>query len=433
LTAYPNFKIDMLGATFVDVQCGDCSHNLPLAVTKDDGMPLFGRDWIAAFNLHPRCDRVQLRDDMPEVAKLRRPEQAANMDVDMLLKDYADVVSDRLGKVHGYQASIQLREDAKPVVFKPRPVPFAFKKAADQEIDRLLQGNIFEPIDPITTEITWASPVVYVPKPSGQVRLCGDFKVTINPYLVYTQHPLPRFEEIATTFNGFEEFSVIDLKDAYLQLEVEPVSRKYLVISTHRGYFQYTRLPFGVASAPSLFQAYMDKLLAGIDGVACFLDDIVTGGRTRQEHLVRLRLIFTRLRQAHMTTQLAKLRLLCPEIRYVGHLFDRVGIHPLPDNVAALRDLPTPSNVKELRSFLGSINFYAKFIPNLQRRCIPLHNLLQKGSKWIWTTEHDKLFKQLKMSISSSDTLVHYNPSLPLVLCTDLSENLGTSEVFANC
>ena len=351
---------------------------------------------------------MKLRDFTPDIYSISRPNVKINTnsdDITGLINEFSDVKNNNLGKVKGYKATIILRDDAIPVMFRPRPVPFALRKAADQELDRLIKADIIEPVDPITTQINWASPCVYVPKSTvDSVRPCGDFKVTINPYIVYMQHPLPRFEELMSTFNNFSEYSCMDLRDAYMQLGVDETSRQYLVMSTHRGFFRYKRLCFGVCSAPSLFQSYMDRIFSGLGGVACFLDDIGTGGRTRAEHLARLRATFTRLRQAHMTTQLTKLRPLVPEIRYVGRMIGSRGIHPLPGNVAAIQHMATPTNISELRSFLGAINFYGNFIINLQQHCAPLHDLLRNNTKWSWTPQHDVIFKKLKNVISTDDT-----------------------------
>ena len=130
-----------------------------------------------------------------------------------------------------------------------------------------------------------------------------------------------------------------------------------------------------------------------------------------------------------MTTQLTKLRLLVPKIRYVGRKIDSRGIHPLPENVAAIQHMATPTNISELRSFLGAINFYGNFIVYLQQHCAPFHDLLRNNTKWSWTPQHDVIFKKLKNIISTDDTLVHYDSTLPLVLCTDASD-VGVSAVL---
>ena len=242
----------------VDVTCGGATKRLPLAVVEDDtATPLCGRNWVRALNLGSNNSLVKLRDFTPDVYSISRPNVKINAnsdDITGLINEFTDVINNNLDKVKGYKATITLRDNAIPVVFRLRPVPFALRKAADQELDRLIKADIIEPVDPITTQINWATPCVYVPKSTGDsARLCGDFKVTINPYIVYTQHPLPRFEELMSTFNNFSEYSCIDLCDAYMQLEVDETSRQYLVISTHRGFFRYKRLCFGVCSAPQPF------------------------------------------------------------------------------------------------------------------------------------------------------------------------------------
>lgn len=119
--------------------------------------------------------------------------------------------------------------------------------------------------------------------------MCGDFKVTINPHLLLDKHPLPKPQELFDKLGGGIEFSKIDLTNAYQQILVDEDSEKFLVISTHLGLFKYKRLPFGINSAPSIFQKFMEKLLAGIEGVVVFIDDICVTGRNSAEHLSRLR------------------------------------------------------------------------------------------------------------------------------------------------
>ena len=111
--------------------------------------------------------------------------------------------------------------------------------------------------------------------------MCGDFRA-LNQFLEVTPHPIPTFEEVITKLNNFQTFSVIDLKDAYLQLPLSTKSQKYFVIATHKGYFKYTRMPFGICPASQIFQKYMDTLLSGIEGVTWFMDDICTGGITEK-------------------------------------------------------------------------------------------------------------------------------------------------------
>jgi transposase InsO family protein len=288
--------------------------------------------------------------------------------------------------------------------------------------ERQVKDNIIERVDVMSDPIEWASPLVIQPKKNGKVRICADFKATINKYIKEQIHPLPTLNVVADEFAGFTEFSLIDLKDAYHQLLVALCCRKYLVVATEWGYFRYKCLPFGISIGPMLFQRFMDTLLADIEGVVCVQDDIALGGRNRADHLQRLNKVLSRLQEVGLRVSAEKLKLLQPSIIFLGHLINAEGIHPLPQKVCDFASIPSPTNVSELRSFLGSINQYGRFVPNLLPMCQPLHRLLKKNVSWNWTNEDQALFDRLKLEITSDRVLVHYDPQLPLVLSCDASE-----------
>ena len=173
-----------------------------------------------------------------------------------LLSEYADLFTDDLGCCKGVKAQIHLKEGAIPKFFKARPVPFAKRDQIGAEIDRLEKRGVLEKV----MFSDWASPIVAVIKPSGAVRLCGDFKVSVNQQINIDSYPLPRQEELFASLGGGEEFTKIDLSEAYLQLELEEESQKLLTINTHKGLYKYKRLAFGVASAPAVFQRTMHQL-----------------------------------------------------------------------------------------------------------------------------------------------------------------------------
>ncbi|KFD59941.1 hypothetical protein M514_07281 [Trichuris suis] len=202
-------------------------------------------------------------------------------------------------------------------------------------------------------------------------------------------------------------------------MEVAPASRKYLVIATHKGYYRFKRLPFGVSFAPALFQKTMEQFLAGLEGVAVYIDDIIVSGANREEHMERLHAVFLRLRHAGVRVHAEKCRFLQFSVNYLGHRIDANGVHPTGERIEAIKNMPVPKNTQELRSFLGVVNYYARFIPRLQPLCAPLYELIKTGSKWSWGKQHKQLFDQLRRCLSSSDTLVHYDENLPLVLYTD--------------
>ena len=257
-----------------------------------------------------------------------------------------------------------------------------------------------------------------MPKKDGRFRICGDYKVTVNQVLSVEQYPLPRPEDLFATLAGGKYFSKLDLSQAYLQVLLDEDSRRYVTVNTHQGLYQYTRLPFGVASAPALFQKLMDSILQGIPGVVCYIDDILISASDQGQHLKTLEEVFRRLEEHGFRLKQAKCELLMPSVKYLGHFIGQDGIRPLPSKVAAIVKAPSPTNVQELRSFLGLLNYYGKFIANLATIIHPLNELLRK---WKWSEDCDKAFELAKQQLSSSQLLTHYDPSLPIHMAADAS------------
>ena len=260
-----------------------------------------------------------------------------------------------------FEASLSVKPECKPRFHKARPVPFALKPAIERELDHLEEAGIIQKV----AHSLWAAPVVPVPKGDGQIRLCGDYKVTINPELEIDQYPLPKPEELFARLAGGKRFTKIDLTHAYQRMILEESSRKFVTINTHRGLYQLTRLPFGVASAPALFQRVMDTVLQGIDKTICYIDDILVTGSTVEEHLQNLESVLKRLQQYGIRAKRAKCSFMSEKVEYLGHHIDSEGLHTMASKVEAISMAPQPRNVQELRSFLGLLHYYGKFLPGL--------------------------------------------------------------------
>ena len=236
------------------------------------------------------------------------------------------------------------------------------------------------------------------------------------------------------TLSGGEKFTKLDLQQAYLQLQLEEESRKYVTINTHRGLFEYTRLPFSVASAPALFQRVMDSILQGIPSAKCYIDDILIIGANDEDHLQNLEQVLQRLETVGMRLKKSKCQFLKPSVEYLGHRVDSTDLHPTEDKLKAVAEAPPPRNLKELRSFLGLLNYYGSFIRNLSTLLHPLNSLLQKGTKWKWSADCQKAFDSAKKSLTSSSVLVHYDPSLPIrvAACNILPRDFFSTSVARN-
>ena len=194
----------------------------------------------------------------------------------------------------------------------------------------------------------WAAPIVPVLKPDGSVRICGDYKVTLNQ----DTYPLLKIEDLFTTLAGGKLFSKMDLASAYLQIPLDEQSKEYTTVNTHKGLYCYNRLPFGVASAPSIFQRTMENILQGIDHVSVYLDDILVTGATEQEHLENLDTILGRLETAGMHLKCNKCASLLSAVEYLGHKISAKGLQPTDDKIQAIRKAPALADVSQLKSFL---------------------------------------------------------------------------------
>eukprot|EP00731_Ephydatia_muelleri_P017950 Em0010g1048a len=198
-------------------------------------------------------------------------------------------------------------------------------------------------------------------------------------------------------------------------------SQKLCTLNTHRGLYQYRRMPFGIASAPALFQKTMDSVLQGIKHVVCYIDDILVTGSNEIEHLRNLEQVFNRLKERGIRLRKDKCVFHSHSVDFLGHRIDAEGIHPLPSKVEAMVKAPAPRNITELKSFLGMVNYYAKFLPNVSTHLFPLYALLKKEHGWKWDKECQHAFVLIKKMLSSTQVLTPYDPKLPLRLAADAS------------
>ena len=178
-------------------------------------------------------------------------------------------------------------------MLRARTAPYVLHEAIEKDLSWLQQLGVIESVK----YSEWAMPTVPVPKPDGSVRICSDFKVTINPVLQIDKHPIPKPEDLLTVLAGGQKFSKLDLSQAYQQMLLDPEDRKYTTINTHLGLFQYKFLPFGIASAPAVFQNQMENILQGIPKAVCYLDDVLITSKDDSDHLASLEKVFDQLYQ----------------------------------------------------------------------------------------------------------------------------------------
>lgn len=334
-----------------------------------------------------------------------------------ILDKNKEVFEENLGKISQVKAKLILKKDAKPVYKKARPVPYALQEAVEKELQKWEEEGVAERVE----YAEWASPLVVVPKPGGKVRLCGDYKGTVNPQLEVPQHPMPNLEDILTSLAGTQSFCKLDLSTAYLQMELDEQSQELTILNTPRGLIKMKRLPYGIAASPALFQSAMERILQGIEGVTCFLDDVLIAGTSVDETLKRLDKTLERLKQWNLRLNKGKCQFMLKAVRYLGVEVSAEGIQPVPEKLDPILGAPQPRNQQELRSFLGAVNFYGRFVEDMATTAAPLNRLLQKNTTWKWGREEEKCFQKLKGKLAAAPILAHYNCRQPVRLITDAS------------
>uniref|UniRef100_A0A5S6QM53 RNA-directed DNA polymerase n=1 Tax=Trichuris muris TaxID=70415 RepID=A0A5S6QM53_TRIMR len=385
---------------------------------------LLGAEWIFKLGLydHPlntvqtdlRCkDRRALALDS-EICLLN----ASNAH-EYVLRRYPEICDPSLGHCKFATASLRLRPDAQPVFRPRRPVPYAVVSTVDAELNRLENLGVITKVN----YSSWAAPFIAIKKRDGSLRLCADFSTGLNDALEMHQYPLPSPEDIFSTLNGGTMFSQLDFSDAYLQVEVSEQCKELLTINTHRGLYRYNRLPFGVKSAPGIFQQIMDTMIAGLHGVVAYLDDVIVVGRTEEDHQRNLDALLQRINEWGFHVRLNKCQFAKPEVKYLGCIINKHGRRPDPSRTAAITGMPVPTNVTQLRSFLGMINHYGQFIADLCDVRAPLDRLLQKDTKFEWTDDCQQAFEKVISIVASDLLLTHYDPNQEIIVAADASSN----------
>ncbi|XP_053383801.1 uncharacterized protein K02A2.6-like [Mercenaria mercenaria] len=384
LKTYIGEIIKPCGMLDVNVELDDQQAELKLYVVAKGSRPIFGREWLRYLKLN-----------WSEIKTLQQSYNSGN--VEKLMKSkYGQLFDGGLGHVKDVKATLKLKQDASPRFMKARPVPLALRSKIEKEVESLVETGVLVKVD----HSDWATPIVPVPKSNGDIRICGDFKVTVNPQLEVDQYPLPRVEDIFASLGNGKKFSKIDLKNAYLQLEVDAESKKLLTINTHKGLFRYNRLVFGVAPAAAIFQRLIEQIVGDIPGVQVILDDMIITGSTDEEHLAHLEEVLQRLEKYGFKLNVLKCAFFQSRIEFCGHEIDGDGLHKTDEKVNAIVNAQV-TNLKELRSFLGLVQYYAKFLPNLATVLHPLHQLLRKDMKWVWSKSCEEAVKRLYKKLNS--------------------------------
>ncbi|XP_062578034.1 uncharacterized protein K02A2.6-like [Saccostrea cucullata] len=331
-----------------------------------------------------------------------------------------------IGKLKDFKLKLHIDKNVKPVAQSMYRIPYSLRDKVGEQLDELESQDIIERVNDPTP---WVSPVIIVPKPNGDIRLCVDMRQA-NAAIIRERHPIPTVDDILYMVNGSQVFSKLDLRSGYHQIELEELSREITTFVTYKGLYRYKRLMFGISSAPEKYQQVISQVFHDCEGVQNISDDIVIYGRDKAEHDERLRKALQRLKDKGLTLNLNKCEFRMNKITFMGHVLSKNGIGPTSERIKSLLNAKEPTNGSEVKSFLGLVNFSARYIPNLATVAEPLRRLTKKNVKFVWSAEQKKSFDTLKSCLSNVKTLGHYRLDAEKTqLVTDAS-NVGLGAVL---
>ena len=342
------------------------------------------------------------------------------MDLLWEFKDIFPQPGQNLRATNVLEFKIKLIDGAKEFKARPYRSNPKVRKEISKQVKAMLEADIIRP-----SCSPFASPVILVTKSDGTYRFVTDFR-KLNSITQLDSMPLSSIQDSIESLGASNAnyFSLLDMFSGYWQVPISEASKPLTAFVTHDGLFEYNRMAFGLANAPSVFSRLMQTVLQGLTWDICliYLDDCIIFSRDFEDHIFRLRKVFERLRKASLTLKPSKCCFGRAKVRYLGYEVSKLGISPLKDKCKAVEDFPVPTKVKQVRSFLGLAGYYRRFVKNFSIIAAPLHNLTKKDVKFKWTSQCQNAFDELKHKLTNPPILAYPDYNKPYVLQTDASQ-----------
>jgi hypothetical protein len=342
-----------------------------------------------------------------------------------VVKEFADVFPEELPGMppeRELEFTIDLKPGTEPIARTPYRMSTPELQELKMQLKELLDLGLIRPsVSP------WGAPVIFIRKKDGSWRLCIDYR-QLNKATIKNQYPLPRIDDLFDQMKGATVFSKIDLRSEYHQLRIKEDDIPKTAFKTRFGHYEFTVLPFGLTNAPGVFMSlmngvfreYLDKF------VQVFIDDILIYSRTTEEHDEHLRLVLQCLREHKLYGKLSKCSFYQSRIHYLGHVISGEGIAVDPAKVEAIMEWPAPTNVTEVRSFMGLAGYYRRFVEGFSKIANPITELQKKNKKFVWTEKCAEAFRRLKELLTTAPILKVPDMDADFLVCTDASkEGLG--------
>lgn len=322
--------------------------------------------------------------------------------------------------VPNFVVSFDIDENAPGHVDMSLRIPLAYREEQMAQLNDYEDRDIIENVPP-NTNPKFVSAQFFVPKSNGTKRLVNDNK-EVNKAIKRIKHSMPTLEEFLPDMYGDDTFSIFDFKDAFLHLLLDEKSRNMTIFNTPKGLRRYKRLPFGITAAPEIYQSFMDQHFKGMPGVHVFMDDIIISGKGKEQCKERTDAVLKKVKELNLTLNLPKCKFQVERVEFLGMALDKTGIHPTYSKIDALKKMNPPKKVSELRGYLGLLNFFHSFIPNLQGKTKEMRNLLKKNVDFKWTPEMQAEFEGTKELLTTEATRAHFNSKAKTTIITDASQ-----------
>ncbi len=337
-----------------------------------------------------------------------------------MLRKHESMWSGQLGEITVTEHRIELKPDARPHKAQPRRSGLKERELTDFEINKQLEANVIEP-----TSSEWAAPVLFVPKKDGKLRFCIDYR-KLNEATVKDSYPIPRMDDCLDSLGEATIFTGLDAYSGYWQMNVAKKDRHKTAFTCHAGTFQCVRMPFGLTNAPATFQRGLDMVLSKYKWKTClvYLDDVIIYSKTVKDHINHVDEVLTCLREAGITLKISKCSFFSDKIEYLGHVIKPGRLEVDEANTKSLRDALPPTTKTQLRSFLGLVNVYRRFIKNFPEVAAPLNALLKKGAPDKFELDDAQLesFRALISAVVSPKVLALPVQGLKYSVDTDASD-----------
>lgn len=398
LTAYGNSKITPVGIVSVTAKTSGGTVEADFFVIKQDAPTLLGLHSCIALNIVQRIDSLSEANNSSNI-----------------LDGYKDVFTG-LGQMPGTY-HIKIDKNISPVVHAPRRVPLALE---DKLKKTLMEMERLEVITKQDQPTDWVNSLLVVEKKDGSLRLCLDPR-DLNKAIKREHYRIPTCEDVLAKLSGKSVFTVIDMKDGFWQIKLDESSSRLCTFNTPFGRYSMLRMPFGISSAPEIFQKRSNELFGDIPGVNIVFDDLIIAAADDSEHDRILKQVLDRAQKNGVKFNQKKIQYKVGQVKYLGHILSSTGVRPDDVKVQAILNMPSPTNQKELQRFLGMVTYLSKFIPNFSSHTDVLRQILKKDIAWHWLDQHENAVHLIKQLISEAATLKYYDPNKVLMIQTDAS------------